>query len=66
MENIWKMLSDNVYGNMQPKNKDDLRQKIYEAVNYINGHKRETINGLFAGFMSRLINILLKNGNRIK
>ena len=48
---------------MQPKNKDDLRQKIHEAVNYINGHKRETIKGLFSGFMSRLINILLKNGN---
>ena len=60
------MLSDNVYGNMQWKNKDDLRQKIHEAVNYINGHKRETIKGLFSGFMSRLINILLKNGNWIK
>jgi len=66
MENIWKMLSDNVYCNTQPGNKDELRQKIHEAVHYLNIHKRETIKGLFSGFMSRLINILLKNGNRIK
>jgi len=57
---------NNVYGNMQPKNKDDLRQKVHETVNYINGNNRETIKALFVGFMSRLINILLKNGNRNK
>jgi len=39
VENIWKMISDLVYDEIQPKNIKELRLKINKAVDIINNEK---------------------------
>ena len=55
MENIWKMPSDIVYCDNQPKDKDELRQQIQKCVHYLNVHKRNVIQALFSGFIADLL-----------
>ena len=38
------MLSDLIYSNNQPKNKNDLRERLFQAVDYINAEKTGYIN----------------------
>ena len=35
MENIWSMISNDIYDSQQPKNKSELKEKIDEAVSKI-------------------------------
>lgn len=65
MENIWKLISDEVYSGPQPTNKSILRQKIDDAVKLINTEKTEMIKDLFNNFRTRLTKVLRNNGNII-
>lgn len=65
VENIWKILSDFVYAEKQPKTVLELRQKINQAADMINNTKRHVIINLYQTFRSRLVNVLIKKGNII-
>ena len=50
MENIWKILSDLIYSNNQLKNKNDLRERLFQAVDHINTEKRDISTNLYHTF----------------
>ena len=47
MENIWSMMSKDIYDSQQPKNMSELEEKIDEAVNKINMQIKTEIEKLF-------------------
>ena len=63
MENIWKILSDIIYSNNQPKNQKELRERLFQAVDEINSPKRDISRNLYHTFRERLKKILLTKGN---
>lgn len=63
MENIWKMISDIVYKDVQPANVKELEDLIYHAVDEINNQKRDTIENLFSSYVGRLTKVLVSQGN---
>lgn len=65
MENMWKIISDEVYNGPQPKNKPDLRKRVHDALLVINSTKRHVIKDLFTNYRSRLTTLLIKRGNII-
>lgn len=65
MENVWKMISDLVYKDSQPRNIKELTIKIHKAVLEINSHRRTTTIALHSNFRSRLTKILLCKGETI-
>ena len=66
MENIWKLLSDAVYSDVNIANMSMLRQRIHNAVLQINQEKREVIQVMFDGIRRRFTNILISKGNMFK
>lgn len=62
MENIWKILSDIIYSNIQPRNLKELRQKLFDAVTLVNNEKRDISKNLYSSFRQRLTRVLVKNG----
>ena len=66
MENIWKLLSDAVYSDVNIENMSMLRQRIHNAVLQINQEKREVIQIMFDGIRRRFTNILISKGNMFK
>lgn len=65
MENIWKMISDQVYNSNQPKDMKELEQKVSEAVNNINHTMRDNVLNLYCGYRKRLTKVLLMSGKII-
>lgn len=65
IENIWKILSDEVYSGIQPRNIHQLEEIIFKSVNNINQNKREIIINLYQDFRRRLTKILLSKGEII-
>ena len=65
LENVWKMISDFVYDDSQPKNKTELREKIRFAVKSICSEKRTIIIQMFENYRERLTNVLISGGNLI-
>lgn len=65
MENVWKMISDLVYHESQPKNNKDLTSKIHKAVLEINSLSRTTTVALHSNFRTRLTKLLLHKGDII-
>ena len=63
MENIWKMMSDLIYSGRQPRNKEELKNKIFEAVYQINDEKRDVSMNLYSTFRERLTKVLVRKGN---
>jgi len=63
MENIWKMLSDIVYSDNQPKNTKELKEKIFEAVDVINTENRDISRNLYYTFRERLTKVLVAKGD---
>lgn len=65
MENVWKMLSDLVYNECQPRNNAELKERILRAVETLNRDQRQTVIGLYQSFRCRLTKLLLLNGSII-
>lgn len=62
IETMWKVMSDIVYEDGQPKTLTDLKKKIVDAANTINLEKRNIIKNLYMGFRHRLTTVLKSNG----
>lgn len=65
MENIWKMISDQVYSSNQPKNNEELKKRVSAAVDNINHRMRRNVQNLFCDLRRRLTKVLIMNGNII-
>ena len=63
MENIWKLISDLVYSEEQPKNISELEHKIHAAVLQINSERLAINKGLYTSYRKRLTKVLLSKGN---
>ena len=63
VENIWKLLSDNIYNGTQYRNKQDLEAAIKYWIDFFNQNKRENIMDLYHTFRHRLVSILKSNGS---
>lgn len=62
-EDVWKMISDDVYDGRQFNNCNELNNAIDEAILRINNFKRQSILNLFGNIRSRLCKILGLHGN---
>ena len=63
-ENVWSMLSSRVYDGPQPKNKQELEERNFEAVDHKNSHLSENLKTLFSSLHSHFLSCLRRNGNK--
>jgi len=63
VEDIWKLLSTEVYDGPQFQNTKDLKEKINDVIMHFNTTKRERIQALYKTIRQRLCTVLLKHGN---
>jgi len=66
MEDIWRMVSNMVYSDTQPRNLLELEEKVQNAVNEINMDKRHVMLGLYSSFRKRLTTLLRTNRSLYK
>ena len=66
MKDLWRMLSNIVYEDSQPRNLIDLLENVTNAVDEINMHRRHVSLGLHASFRKRLTTLLKTDGNLYK
>ena len=64
-ENVWKLISEQVYDGPQFQNKNDLVSKINCVINDINCNQRNKIKQLYCGIRSRLCSVLQNQGDII-
>ena len=64
-ENIWHIISEEVYDRKQFDNLEDLWSEIVKAVDKINKEKKEIIKGIYDKYNSRLLKVIDNNGNDI-
>jgi len=62
-EDVWKMISDDVYDGPTFSNKEDLIIAINSVIDRINYQHRPEIQSLYESIRSRLCKILQKAGN---
>ena len=62
-EDVWKLISEDVYDGPQFRDKTSLMKKINEVVMEINKNKRHLIQNLYMTLRSRLCTVLLKKGD---
>ena len=63
VEDIQKILYNDVYDGCQFKNIKDLKTKITNTIYQFNSMKREDLKALYVTTRQRLYTVLLKNGN---
>lgn len=66
IENIWKVISDDVYKERPIKNLNILEERIKQAMAKFNEEKLEYVNNLYRSIPKRLCDILLCKGDRLK
>ena len=59
IENIWKMLSDEVYSGTQPRNVKQLEELLFKSVNKINQFERGTIRNMYSTFRKRITKVFI-------
>ena len=64
IENVWSMLSSRVHDGPQPKNKQELEERVFEAVDHMNSHLSENVKTLFSSLHSRFLYVT-RNGNKV-
>ena len=64
-ENVCSMLNSRVYDGQQPKNKQELEERKFEAVDHMNSHLSEYVKTLFSSLHSRFLSRVTRNGNKV-
>ena len=65
VENIWKLISDDVFDGPQFHSKHQLKKKIEEVITNIITNERCKIIQLFSSVRCRLVEVIRNNGNII-
>ena len=63
MENVWKMMCDHVFNEQQPTSIEELREKVFQAVDVINATQCAEVRNLFVTFTCRVAKVLELDGN---
>ena len=63
VEDIWKLLSNDIYDGVQFRKISDLKEKINNVIHQFNCTKREKLKELFLTIRKRLWTLLIKHGN---
>jgi len=63
VEDIWKLLSTEIYDGPQFRNISDLKAKINDTITDFNSAKREMLQALYATIRPRLCKVLVGKGN---
>lgn len=63
IENIWKMMCDDIYSGNQPTTVTELREKIHHAKNSINSTKKDVVKNLLDSFRRRVCNVVRFKGD---
>jgi len=63
VEDIWKMLSTDIYDGPQFRKTSDLKERINGTILHWNSRKREKLQALYDTIRQRLCTVLLKNGD---
>jgi len=66
VEDIWKLLSDEVYDGSQFRNAEDLKTAVNRAVYKFNSERRENLKALYQTITRRLCTVLEKRGDMCK
>lgn len=66
IENVWAILSQDVYNGPIIKNLRELETRLFEAVKNFNTSKKESANNLYKSITSRLVTIITKRGDFIR
>ena len=61
-EDIWKLISEQVYDGPQFLNINQLKTKLKNVIDDINQHQREKVFDLYKSIRSRLCKVLIKRG----
>ena len=65
VEDIWKLLSDDIYNGVQFKNVADLKTAINSSIHRFNLERRDDIKALYT-IITRLCTVLEKKGSLCK
>lgn len=63
VENVWRIMKVEVYGNQIFQNKDELFEKITEVVADLNAQIPSKIKALYSSLISRYLNVIEKHGD---
>ena len=66
IENVWSILSDDIYSHGIMKNIKELKINLKEAVKRFNENKKQVVNNLYNSMSGRLISVIQKRGDRLK
>ena len=66
VEDIWKLLSDDIYKSLQFKNVWDLKMAVNNTINKFNSARRDDLKGLYLTIRRRLCAVLEKGGEMCK
>lgn len=65
METVWSMLSNVIYSSRQPKNLQELRERIFKETANFNTLRKQDLVNLHKTFSKRVCKLLQSNGNVI-
>ena len=66
IENLWQIISSQVYIHGPPKNIKDLQLCIEKSINDINENGSEIVHNLYQSIKKRLCEVIMRRGERIK
>ena len=66
IENVWSVLSQDIYRDGELKNLYELESRIAQAVKDFNEKRKEYVDNLYDSIRRRLISVIVKRGDRIK
>ncbi len=65
IENVWALLSEQVYDGPQLKTLAELNRKVQDAVSFINLHNQDKIKALYDSIPKRLFSVIRSKGQKI-
>lgn len=66
IENVWKLLSDDVYSNGEIRNLSTLESRIRNSIFNFNVQSKHIVDNLYNSIPKRLLTVIVKRGDRIK
>ena len=65
MENVWEMISQEVYDGPQLKNKASLKDKIFKVLSKLNNEKVDVLLKMYDSMVDRLLSVVKNNGSKV-
>ena len=66
IENIWSILSNYIYSGEKIRNLRELEDHIKCGITRFNETQKSTVDNLYTSIPSRLVDVIIKRGDRLK